>query len=102
VETAQGTTNKRPDGLLYKAARGDAPAEFWIVEVKICRDTDPDEVQKRAEEQHQQLIDSIKHLLPAAKVHYMPILVGVSGMIYNRTASFLEELGVRGSSLNHW
>jgi hypothetical protein len=33
-------------------------------------------------------------------LHYMPILVGVTAMIYNRTASFLEDLGVRGSSLN--
>ena len=87
-------------GLLYKPARGELPAEFWIVEVKICRDTEPDATQNRAEAQHQQLIDSIKIVIPNAKIHYMPILVGVTGTIYDRTASFLRELGVRDSSLN--
>ena len=101
IEASQGNVNKRPDGLLYKPARGELPAEFWIVEVKICRDTEPDATQNRAEAQHQQLIDSIKIVIPNAKTHYMPILVGVTGTIYDRTASFLRELGVRDSSLNH-
>ena len=100
IEASQGNVNKRPDGLLYKPARGELPAEFWIVEVKICRDTEPDATQNRAEAQHQQLIDSIKIVIPNAKIHYMPILVGVTGTIYDRTASFLRELGVRDSSLN--
>ena len=93
IEASQGNVNKRPDGLLYKPARRELPAEFWIVEVKICRDTEPDATQNRAEAQHQQLIDSIKIVISNAKIHYMPILVGVTGTIYDRTASFLRELG---------
>ena len=57
-------------------------------------------MQNKAEAQHQQLIDSIKIVIPTAKIHYMPILVGVTGTIYDWTASFLRELGVRDSSLN--
>ena len=100
IESSHGNVNKRPDGLLYKPVRGKLPAEFWIVDVKICRDTEPDATQNRAEAQHQQLIDSIKTVIPNAKVHYMPILVGVTLRNYDRTASFLRELGVRDSSLN--
>ena len=40
IEVPQGNVDKRPDGLLYKPARGELPAEFWIVEIKICRDTE--------------------------------------------------------------
>ena len=38
VQQAQGTTDKRPDGMLYKPKNGNNPAEYWITEVKICRD----------------------------------------------------------------
>ena len=41
VQQAQGTTDKRPDGMLYKPKNGNNPAEYWIIEVKICRDSDP-------------------------------------------------------------
>ena len=85
---------------MYKPARGELPAEFWIVEVKICRDTEPDATQNRAEAQDQHLMDSIKIVIPNAEIHYMPILVGVTETIYDRTTSFLQGLGVRDSSLN--
>lgn len=100
LEASQGSSNKRPDGLLYKPARGDRPAEFWIVEIKICRDSDPDPTYDRAMSQHKELIDSIKSTLPSAKVHYTPLLVGVTGTVYHATATFLEELGVKGSAHN--
>jgi hypothetical protein len=100
LEARQGSCNKRPDGLLYKPARGDRPAEFWIVEIKICKDTDPDPAYDRALSQHQELIESIKITLPNARVNYVPLLVGVTGTIYHATATFLEELGVKSSAHN--
>ena len=83
VQQAQGTTDKRPDGMLYKPKNGNNPAEYWIIEVKICRDSDPTGQQSKADYQHQVLIDKIKDIDPTAKVWYYPFLVGVAGTIYN-------------------
>ena len=68
MQQAQGTTDKRPDGMLYKPKNGNNPAEYWIIEVKICRDSDPTGQQSKADNQHQVLIDKIKDIDPTAKV----------------------------------
>ena len=99
VQQAEGTTSKRPDGLLYKPKHGNDPAEYWILEVKICRDSDPQGQQNRADYQHQVLIDKIKELDPNAKVWYYPLLVGVAGTIYLSSTLHLQALGINGESL---
>ena len=99
VQQAQGTTDKRPDGMLYKPKIGNNPAEYWIIEVKICRDSDPTRQQSKADYQHQVLIDKIKDIDPTAKVWYYPLLVGVAGTIYNSTTMNLQALGIKGQAL---
>ena len=99
VQQAQGTTDKRPDGMLYKPKNGINPAEYWIIEVKICRDSDPTGQQSKADYQHQVLIDKIKDIDPTAKVWYYPLLVGVAGTIYNSTTMNLQALGIKGQAL---
>ena len=99
VQQAQGTTDKRPDGMLYKPKIGNNPAEYWIIEVKICRDSDPTGQQSKADYQHQVLIDKIKDIDPTAKVWYYPLLVGVAGTIYNSTTMNLQALGIKGQAL---
>ena len=99
VQQAQGTTDKRPDGMLYKPKIGNIPAEYWIIEVKICRDSDPTGQQSKADYQHQVLIDKIKDIDPTAKVWYYPLLVGVAGTIYNSTTMNLQALGIKGQAL---
>ena len=99
VQQAQGTTDKRPDGMLYKPKNGNNPAEYWILEVKICRDSDPTGQQSKADYQHQVLIDKIKDIDPTAKVWYYPLLVGVAGTIYNSTTMNLQALGIKGQAL---
>ena len=99
VQQAQGTTDKRPDGMLYKPKNGNNPAEYWIIEVKICRDSDPTGQQSKADYQHQVLIDKIKDIDPTAKVWYYPLLVGVAGTIYNSTTMNLQALGIKGQAL---
>ena len=99
VQQAQGTTDKRPDGMLYKPKNGNNPAEYWIIEVKICRDSDPTGQQSKADNQHQVLIDKIKDIDPTAKVWYYPLLVGVAGTIYNSTTMNLQALGIKGQAL---
>ena len=99
VQQAQGTTDKRPDGMLYKPKNGNNPAEYWIIEVKICRDSDPTGQQSKADYQHRVLIDKIKDIDPTAKVWYYPLLVGVTGTIYNSTIMNLQALGIKGQAL---
>ena len=99
VQQAQGTIDKRPDGLLYKPKNGNNPAEYWIIEVKICRDSDPTGQQSKADYQHQVLIDKIKDIDPTAKVWYYPLLIGVAGTIYNSTTMHLQALGIKGQAL---
>ena len=99
VQQAQGTTDKRLDGMLYKPKNGNNPAEYWIIEVKICRDSDPTGQQSKADYQHQVLIDKIKDIDPTAKVWYYPLLVGVAGTIYNNTTMNLQALGIKGQAL---
>ena len=99
VQQAQGTTDKRPDGMLYKPKNGNNPAEYWILEVKICRDSDPAGQQSKADYQHQVPIDKIKDIDPTAKVWYYPLLVGVAGTIYNSTTMNLQALGIKGQAL---
>ena len=74
-------------------------AEYWILEVKICRDSDPTGQQSKADYQHQVLIDKIKDIDPTAKVWYYPLLVGVAGTIYNSTTMNLQALGIKGQAL---
>lgn len=99
VQCAAGTTSERPDGLLYKPRQGTKPAEYWIIEVKICKDSDPQGQQSKADYQHQILIEKIKELEPNAKVWLCPILVGVTGTMYLSTANYLQELGIKGDAL---
>ena len=79
MQQANGTTAKRPDGLLYKPKKKNHPAEYWMVEVKICRDSDQTGQQSKTEYQHQVFIDKIKEIDPTAKVCYHPLLVGMAG-----------------------
>jgi hypothetical protein len=76
-----------------------APAEYWIIEIKICRDSDPQGQQSKADYQHQVLIEKIQELDPNAKVWYYPLMVGVSGSIYLRTTMYLQALGIKGGAL---
>ena len=89
----------RPDGFLYKPAVEDKPAEYWIVEVKIlCRDSDPDSQLTRAQTQHRHLIQAIQEVDPTARIYQNPLLIGVTGTIYDSTVMYLGTLGVRAEA----
>jgi hypothetical protein len=94
-----GSSNARPDGFLYKPPTDGKPAEYWILEVKICRDSDPDSQLTKAASQHSHLIQAIEEVDPTALIHYNPLLVGVTGTIYDRTVMYLGALGVQDQAL---
>jgi hypothetical protein len=90
---------RRPDALLYRPRKGRKQATYWIIEVKICRDTDPDSKLSQATLQHQPLIELIRTHDPRAVVKHLPLLIGVTGTIYDYTVESLEDLGVNGPAL---
>lgn len=74
---------------------------FTIVELKYCRDTDPDPQQQRAASQHSALRDLIMAHEPTARVHILPLMLGVSGIIYESFMQTMKDrLGVAGTTLN--
>lgn len=87
-----------PDAMLYTCEGG--TREYTIVEIKYCRDTRPDEQRARASAQHQALKEAIETHDPHAKVTLVPLMLGVSGVIYKTMVSAMEEkLGVKGAHL---
>ena len=73
--------------------------EYIILELKYCRDTDPQNQYDRAISQHRPLADAIQQAAPHARIIYVPLLLGVAGTIYSSTTSHLRYLGVRKQAL---
>ena len=86
----------RPDALVYTKGNGKEPGVLHVIEVKYCKDTDRTVQEKRATEQHRELVA----LLEAAghKTKLQVITLGVGGTIYKNMKEQLDELGVEGSS----
>ena len=95
------TNHSRPDIFLFippKLPNRPTP-EYIILELKYCRDTDPQNQYDRAISQHRPLADAIQQAAPHARVTYIPLLLGVAGTIYSSTTSHLRYLGVRKQAL---
>ena len=90
-----------PDAFLYKPATATERAEYWIVEIKFCRDTDRAGKLKQAREQHRGLYETLCAARTGARIHYMPLIMGVGGSIYNGTVHQLTKLGVNGRDLKN-
>ena len=89
-----------PDLLIYSPYMGEKTHGIYdIVEIKYCRDTDPEEQTARATTQHAQLIEQLQKADPAARIRRVTLMLGVSGTIYKETAKWLEYLGVQGPAL---
>ena len=88
-----------PDALLYKPAANGQNSEYWIVELKFCRDTDKEGKMVQAVEQHKGLCSAIQQVDRNATVHYMPLVIGVAGSIYKELSSHLVALGVNGQDV---
>ena len=88
-----------PDALLYKPAANGQNAEYWIVELKFCRDTDKEGKLVQAVEQHKGFCSAIQQADRNATVHYIPLVIGVAGSIYKELSSHLVALGVNGQDV---
>ena len=93
------TKSKRPDALLYRPPTSTTPATYWIAELKCCRDSDPRQQLNKANNQTEHITKALKAADPTAKIHEVPLLVGVAGSVYKITETSLETLGVKGPAL---
>ena len=90
--------SSRPDILLVSKSR-QRITSITIVELKYCRDSDPDQQLRRASSQHTQLQQDLatQH---QCHISLHPILLGTSGAIYStHTKAALKTLGVEGGAL---
>lgn len=97
------TFTSRPDiTLLLPASGSEQPKQTLVmVELKYCRDTQPDSQYKNAGKQHEDIVRAVQtthgHLW---EVKLVRILVGATGAIYREhTSDALEALGIKGQSL---
>jgi hypothetical protein len=72
---------------------------YTIVEIKYCRDTQPEGQTARAAEQHKALAQCIRQHDKQAQVQEVPLMLGVSGVIYNNFIAQMRQLGVDGPLL---
>jgi hypothetical protein len=100
-ELAKLRRRYRPDGLLIEEPTG---APFWtpgtiiyIVEFKLAQDSKQQQQAQNAKQQHEEFADMLR------KQNYMvevvPLILGISGLIYHETIESLKKLGVRDQQL---
>jgi hypothetical protein len=90
-----------PDAILYDFDFERGTHKYILVEVKYCRDTDPEPQRDRASQQHQVLRETIQKYAPQATVDQVTLTLGVSGAIYNSFMKALKDkLGVTQPRLN--
>jgi hypothetical protein len=76
------------------------PDIIYIVELKVCCDSSPEQTYQRALDQHDNLQRAICRQHPDAIVYTVVILVGVAGTAYEDfTLAPLRRLGIRGNHL---
>jgi ribonuclease HI len=91
----------KPDIFTYQPGTADVPDKYTVVEIKYCRDTDPEQQLARAATQHEDLVYALQQADPAAHVQYVTIMLGVSGGIFTLdTLEMLRTLGVTGMALD--
>jgi hypothetical protein len=71
--------------------------EFTIIEIKNCRDTQPEGQERNASKQHEELCKRLTQKW-ACKVTLITILLGVGGTIYKAMEESMRSLGVVGSA----
>jgi hypothetical protein len=107
-----------PDIFIYQPpCEGDDQSrpDYYVVEVKYCRDTDPTLQLERGMLQHKQLCDTLESAVQQEYgprtaddneeghtnyVHHVPIMLGVAGALYASTEKALQMIGVNGTDLH--
>jgi hypothetical protein len=99
AEALRSYRDSVPDILLVEYDNHKFGWNFTIVELKYCRDTDPEPQQERAATQHSALKQLIHAHDPNASVNTVTLMLGASGIIYESFMQNMRLLGVDGSAL---
>jgi hypothetical protein len=69
---------------------------FHIVELKCCKDTAPEKQRQKAMNQHKELVAELRSLFGGQPITVLihPIMIGVTGTIYNEFYDTMDLLGV--------
>jgi hypothetical protein len=92
-------TGSIPDILLMENL-GYCDYTYTIVEIKHCKDTDLEPQRERAMQQHEALLDLFEQHHPGCKVSILPLLLGVTEVIFKETVLALgRDLRITGPRL---
>jgi hypothetical protein len=86
----------RPDAILVSGNGERQSKKIWIMELKFCSDTRPEDQLLKAQQQHAELISLLMEQgYNKSNIQLIPILIGVSGTIYTQhTLDALQLLGI--------
>jgi hypothetical protein len=91
----------KPDIVLYQSTQGPRKKhKYTFVELKYCRDTQPQDQIMRAQEQHHDLLQAIQQHSSATDtdIQLVVIPLGVAGTVYTSVKKQIKEkLGVTGA-----
>lgn len=93
----------RPDLVLYERLEHPQRHKYTFVEIKYCRDTQPTDQVARAEQQHAELINTLRRHNEAGNitVELVVLPLGVAGTMYSSVKTDLQDkLGITGPTLN--
>jgi hypothetical protein len=94
----------KPDIVLYRGNQGaQKKHKYTFVELKYCRDTQPQDQTMRAQEQHHELLQAIQRHSSATntEIQLVVIPLGVAGTINTSAKKRIkEQLGVTGPPLD--
>jgi hypothetical protein len=93
----------KPDIVIYQSTQGaQKKHKYTFVELKYCRDTQPQDQIMRGQEQHHNLLQAIRQHSSATDtdIQLVVIPLGVAGTIYTSAKKQIKEkLGVTGAPL---
>ena len=93
----------KPDIVLYQEGQGaHKKNKYTFVEVKYCRDTQPQDQIMHAQEQHHELLQAIQKHSSAddTDIQLVVVPLGVAGTIYTSAKQLIkDQLGVTGPAL---
>ena len=94
TDTKEHWDRYRPDILHIHDNTAEGIKEIGIIELKFCRDTDPQPQRERALGQHSQLVADMTRLYPDALIQILPVTLGVTGVVYHDFYETMRLLGV--------
>ena len=97
--TTEERAKLRPDIAMVEQRALDGPPDITLIEIKYCRDTNCKDQEDKAKAQHEKTIAQLTHAdnprgLQRCRITVVPILIGVSGTIFQSSLDALCDAGL--------